>query len=65
MFEVIFFLMFLGSIALPRITNLQAPRTVKVLKPVPPEAVLDRLAQNRIMPAVRTSTLSHPRHLRR
>lgn len=64
MFEVIFFLMVLDSIALPRLTNLQAPRTVKVLKPIPPEAVLDSLAQNRIMPAVRISTPLHPRHLR-
>lgn len=64
MFRIAVFLMFLGSITLPRLTNLRTPRTGKVPEPVPLDSVLDGIAA-RIMPAVRISTPMSSRHLRR
>jgi hypothetical protein len=63
MFYVLVLMMFPGSIALPRFTILQTPRTVKVLEPVPYEAVPDRFAEYHAMLVARIRISTHPKHL--
>ena len=62
MFYLVLILMFLDSIALPRFTNLQTPRTDKVLEPVPHKLASSHLAF-RFMPAARINASTHPKHL--